>query len=268
MSRSNPSASGTPNPSTRWFEWNGEKGIVRYYDKEAKQNIEVGDHFGFVLLDQLGAVGGWHDPSESGIYSNEVRDTRQDVMVVKSFKGGVLAEGLYAAIKDKVNNSGGGFVANCYIAYKTDGGGFALGLIKFKGAALGAWMEFSKAHRAELDTKAVAITGFTEGKKGRVVFKTPIFGIKGLSKASNDEAVALDVVLQKFLAGYLTRTKRDQVEHVEDPSPSEMVPGHAGVSDAYEEIGEPSNITDDDIPFSWLPPLILPALGMLGAVLA
>ncbi len=80
MSRSNPNENGNPNPSTRWFEWNGEHGLVRYYDKQAEQQVEVGDDFTFMLLDQLGTVKGWHDASDSGIYANEVKDTRQDVL--------------------------------------------------------------------------------------------------------------------------------------------------------------------------------------------
>ena len=111
MSRSNPSENSNPNPAVRWFEWNGEKGLIRYYDKDAKQNVDVALPFTFLLLDQLGSVRGWHDASESGIYSNEVKDTRQDVLIVKAYKGGVLAEGIYKDIKDRVNNQGGQLVA-------------------------------------------------------------------------------------------------------------------------------------------------------------
>jgi hypothetical protein len=141
MSRSNPSENSNPNPAVRWFEWNGEKGLVRYYDKELKQNVDVGTEFRFILLDQLGSVRGWHDASDSAIYSNEVKDTRQETLIVKSFKGGTLAEGIYRDIKDRANSVGGQFVANCYIAFK-HGNGLAIGSLRFKGAALGAWMEF------------------------------------------------------------------------------------------------------------------------------
>jgi hypothetical protein len=242
VSRSNPHDNGAPNPAVRWFEWNGEKGVVRYYDKTAKQNIDVPLPFSFVLLDQLGTVKGWHEASQSGIYANEVKDTRQGVMVVKAFKGGTLAEGRYREIKDRVNALGGQFVSNCYIAFKHEDE-LAIGSIRFKGAALGAWMEFTKANRAELYRKAIAIGGFTEGKKGRVIFRVPTFGIVGLSADSNNQAVALDLELQKFLTGYLKRTTRDQVEHVADVHDYEGPPP--------DDYGEPpaSTITDDDIPF-------------------
>lgn len=240
MSRSNPTDN-TPNPATRWFEWNGEQGTVRYYDKAEKKNIDVGTEFSFILLDQLASVGGWHEASESGIYSNEVRDTRQDVMLVKSFKGGTIAEGLYKAIKDKASVAGGYFVANCYIAYK-NGDGLTIGSLKFKGAALHAWTEFVRANRAGVYEKAIEIHGFTEGKKGRVVYRVPELRLKDLSPASNSAAVELDKQLQAYLEAYLKRTKREQVEAA---APTDDLDQRH--DDPYHQAT--SAPSDDDIPF-------------------
>jgi hypothetical protein len=244
MSRSQPTDLAV-NPATRWFEWNGEHGGVRYYDRDLKKNVEVPTPFTFVLLDELGSVRGWHDASQSGIYSNEVRDTRQDVLVVKAFKGGTLAEGLYQAIKDRVNVMGGRFTANCYIGYKSDRG-LALGSIKFKGGTLGAWMEFRKAHRADLYSQAVEITGYTEGKKGRVVFRVPTFRLKALSPDSNTQAIDLDKELQAYLDVYLAKTKRDQVETVGTLADNDrdVVP-----TDEDHDYRTPSDIDDIDVPF-------------------
>jgi hypothetical protein len=236
MSRSNPSENTNPNPATRWFEWNGEHGVVRYYDKEAKKNVDVGSDFTFILLDQLGSVRGWHDASDSGIYSNEVKDTRQDALVVKAFKGGTIAEGIYKDIKDRVNVVGGQFVANCYIAFKGDGGALAIGSLRLKGAALGAWMEFCKSHRADLYKKGIRIKGFTEGKKGKAVFRVPNLSTKETSPETDAAAIALDTTLQEFLRRKLARTKRDQVDVQES------------VAHAYDDCGfvedEPERVTN------------------------
>jgi hypothetical protein len=222
MSRSNPQDN-APNPATRWFEWNGEAGAVRYYDKAAKKNIDVPLPFTFMLLDELATVRGWHEPSQSGIYANEVRDTRQDVLIVKAFKGGTLAEGLYKDIKDRVNTVGAGFNANCYIAFKNGDERLSIGAIRFKGAALGAWMEFRKTHRSNLYEQAIEVHGYDEGKKGRVIFRVPKFRLKALSSETNAQAVALDKSLQAFLADYLKRTKREQADvtaaHHDEPQP-------------------------------------------------
>lgn len=239
MSRSNPSDNSAPNPSTRWFEWNGEAGTVRYYDKDEKKNIEVGSDFTFILLDQLGSVRGWHEASQSSIYSNEVRDTRQGVLIVKSFKGGTLVEGLYKDIKDRANSVGGQFVTNCYIAFKKDGA-LAIGSLRFKGSALGAWMEFCKAHRGDLFTKAVRIHGFTEGKKGRIIYRMPVLEVAALTTATNEEALALDKTLQTFLKAYLKQTTRDQME---------AVPAHLRDEDVAPMTDHGAPLTDDEIPF-------------------
>jgi len=243
MSRSNPQQNLT-NPATRWMEWNGEQGVVRYYDKEKKENVDLGADLTFLLLDQLGCVNGWHDPSNSGIYSNEVRDSRAEVLLVKSFKGGVIAEGLYKAIKDRVNTAGGSFHAQCYVAYKNGGGALSIGSLKFKGAALHAWAEFAKANRGDLDSKAVKIEGFTEGKKGRIVYRVPVFKMVNTSAETDAQAVALDKQLQVFLDSYLKRNKRDQVE-----APAQHVDHEDMAQEATSYDHVPPHTDEDEPPF-------------------
>lgn len=239
MSRSNPQDH-LANPAVRWFEWNSETGGVRYYDKTTQRNIDVDLPFTFILLDQLATVKGWHDASSSGIYANEVRDVSQDVLVVKSFKGGVLAEGRYKTIKESIKAQGGRFVATCYMAFKDAEDGLVIGTIRFKGAALQAWMEFEKANRNAVYKQAVTIIGSTEGQKGRVKFHTPTFKLTNVSEDTNRIAVALDRELQTFLTAYLRKTKQQQAEHAAvEPQPE---PPMVGASITTE-------LTDDDIPF-------------------
>lgn len=243
MSRSNPSEH-LSNPSTRWFEWNGEKGLIRYYDKEKKENVDVPLPFAFILLDELASVRGWHDASGSGIYSNEVRDTTQEIMVVKSFKGGTIAEGKYRDIKDRVNSAGGDYNANCYIAYKQGDDTYVIGSLRMKGAALGAWMEFRKANRNAIYKQAIRITSYTEGKKGKVTFRVPVLSLAPVSEKAEAAAVQLDKELQEFLSGYLRKNKRDQADAVADSPhiPDEEMAWMAGTDDY-------APVTDDDIPF-------------------
>jgi hypothetical protein len=228
MSRSNPHES-APNPATRWFEWTGELGVVRYYDKVAAKTVDLPLPFTFLLLDELSSVRGWHDASDSGIYSNEVKDTRQDLLIVKSFKGGTIAEGLYRDIKDRVNSAGGKFTMNCYIAFKNGGEQLAIGSLRFKGAALHAWSDFRKNHRADIYKKAVQIVGYTEGKKGRITFRVPTMKLVDISVQTDVAAVALDSQFQEWLAGYLKRKKSDQVDppvdHDEDASDGDSASG-------------------------------------------
>lgn len=206
MSLSNPTTN-TPNPATRFFEWGGDSGTLHYYDKTKKENIQVDSKFVFILLDQLSTIKGWHEPTGSGIFANEVRDTRIEPFTVKSFKGGELCRGLYQNIKDTITAHGGKFTANLYIAYKGDDGKLQIGSLQFKGGALSTWFDFQKAHRNELTEQALQIAGSESKKNGSVNFKIPKFVLKPISADTLAEAVKLDKQLQEYLAGYFERSK-------------------------------------------------------------
>lgn len=226
MSRSNPIDS-VRNPATRWFEWAGgnDGGFIRWYDKEAKESVTVPLPFTFLLLDELSTVKGWHDPSGSGIYANEVRDTRQDVLVVRSFKGGELASGIYKAIKDRVATQGGHYCASLYLGYK-DGSELKIGNLTLKGAAASAWMEFKRSAPTKKDAAgrslrayyvdAVKITEYEQLKKGATVYRVPVFSLQQVSEDSNRQAAALDAELQTFLADYLRRPKGEVAQPQSD----------------------------------------------------
>lgn len=247
MSRSNPTE-GARNPSTRWFEWAGgsDGGYVRWYNKDTKENVKA-EPFAFLLLDELSTVKGWHEPSESAIYANEVKDTRQDVLVVRSFKGGDIANGIYQDIKDRVAVKGGHYVASLYIAYK-DGEALKIGNLGLKGAAAGAWMDFKRNAPTKKDAAgktlksyfvdAVKIAGYEDAKKGGTAYRVPVFKLAEVSPSTNEQAIALDAELQAFLAEYLKRPKAEAAKPENAEESEEPQRGKAHVDDL-----------DDDIPF-------------------
>lgn len=239
MSRSNPTDN-SPNPAKRWFEWDGSTGNIRYYDKTAKETVRVGDKFTFMLLDQLATIKGWHDASESGIFSNEVKDTRSEPFVVKAFKmKEPIAEGFYKNIRDRVIAAGGHFTTNCYIAFKSAGEGLEIGSLQFKGSVLSAWMEFAKENCSNLFDKAVRIDGSEQGKKGNITFFTPKFTLIAASEEGNAQATDLDRVLQEYLKGYFGRTRVEQAAPV-DEHPADNPP---------PEESRSAPLDDDEIPF-------------------
>lgn len=263
MSRSNP-IDGIRNPATRWFEWSGgnDGGFVRWYDKDTKAAVKVPLPFTFLLLDELSTVKGWHDLSESGIYANEIRDTRQDVLVVRSFKGGELASGIYKSIKDRVAAQGGHYCASLYFAYK-DGDDLKIGNLCLKGAAASAWMEFKRSAPTRKDANgrslrayfidAVKIAEFEQLKKGATVYRVPKFSLQQVSEESNRQAVALDADLQTFLADYLKRPKTDAASpadsHEPQPNATETT---KHVDDFADDIPWRDKVevpADEDMPF-------------------
>lgn len=248
MSRSNPTAE-IINPSTRWFEFNGDTGIIQYYDKEEKKKIDVPLPFTFIILDSLATVKGWHEASKSGITANEVRDITKDVLMVKSFKGGEIAQGFYREIKDKVGMAGGGYVSSIYIAFKS-GDHYFIGNVQFSGASLNSWVEFSKANRAQLMKQAISIVGTTDHQKGKVKYKMPVFALKEVSEAANQIATDLDKELQAYLDLYLKSKKvTEQVaERQEHPAEvSQEVDHMDNGKDGWKPIEEEPIV--DDLPF-------------------
>lgn len=207
MARSNPNE-GSPNPAKRWFNWQGSDGNLSYYDKEEQKNIEVALPFEFILLDRLAVVKGWHDASESGITSNEVRRIQDEPFTVRAFKmKEVIARGLYSDIKDKVKSQGGKFNTNLYIAFTDDSGSLAIGSLMLHGAAMSAWFEFenNKENKPLLYAKGITIGEYKEGKKGGIKFRVPVFEFVDLPEEMDDQAGELQKELKVYLSKYLSR---------------------------------------------------------------
>ena len=247
MSRSNPTDN-SPNPSERWMEWKGKDGHLEFYDKAKKEAVNVPLPFTFILLDRTATVRGYNNRLKSGIYSNEVRDTRSDRFVVKLFAGGIMAEGVWADIKDKVTarSAGGVFAINNYIAFK-HGNEIKLGAIQMSGCSLSPWFDFEKEHRApvedpsnpgktiqELFARAVVMTRGTPNTSGDVPFVPPAFALTDIKPDTNAKAIELDRRLQQYLEGYFKRTKIQQVE-----TPGETPAAHrhpSAVPESPEEV--------------------------------
>ncbi len=247
MSRSNPTEH-ISHPCTRWFEWDGSNGEVRFYDKDSKKNIIIGSKFQFMVLDKLSIIKGWHDASESGITSNEVRDTKSERLVVKAFKGGILAEGFYTNIRDRIKALGGYYTTNLYIAYK-GANGMMLGSIQFAGAALNAWVDFEKENRDAIWKKAIKIDGYVEGKKGKITFRVPKLSAVEITQQSDVEAQTLDKLLQVFLKSYFGRTRVDQIAKPSvDGEPESPIDEETAAALARGTNPEPEP-ERDDVPF-------------------
>ncbi len=238
MSRSNPSQE-IVHPCTRWHEWAGAKdqGHVRYYDRDKKENVHLKPDFTFILLDEMKTVKGWND-KYGGIGANEVRDTTAEPMCVKFYKSpNPIATGIYADIRETVIAAGGHFQLNLYIAYRV-GAKLEIGSLQFKGGALAQWSAFKKKHRMEVYTQAVRIKGSTLGKKGNVEFTLPKFELCEITPESDEQAKALDVILQEYLKAYLAKTTpakavatEKATPHVVADEPESATPDHVDYTD-------------------------------------
>lgn len=197
MSRSNPTGEKPQNPCTRFFEWNGEEGYFYYYDKEAKQKVEVKLPFAFLVLDQLSTIKGWSDADQSAIWSNEVKYLDKQKLAVFTKKGKQI-EGIYEVIKGKV--SGSKYTKAVYVAYYNAQKQLEIGCILMSGASLNAWIEFTGNHN--VNKGAIRVESFTTGKKGKVEYRMPAFIGFDCKPETDAKATELDKVLQAYLTEY------------------------------------------------------------------
>lgn len=266
MSRSNPT-SNQAHPASRWFEWDGENGRVRYFDKEATgmkdgkevkgANVDVPIPWAFLTLEETSSVRGWNESAGSGIFSNEVKDTRDQPMLVKMFNGKEIANGLYSQIRDTVVARGGHFNSNIYLLFKNGEGKPDLGVLQLKGAALSAWMDFRKKAGKALWDKAVVIKDKLYGKKGKIEFFTPVFDLKDVSAETNASALKLDSeVVQPYLTEYFARGASKAAAAPAQPSAfltedgldkDDVKPPGKDEADDTQSFREP--IEDDSLPF-------------------
>lgn len=234
MSRSKPNI--TNNPCSWWLEWDGKEGNLRYYDKDKKQNIPVSVPFTFMWIENLTKITGWSDRDKAGIYSNEVRNLFDEVLTVKVYGGGVIAQGYSAEIKDAVKARGGKFTASVYIGYK-DNDELKLGNISFKGAALNAWINFFNDKKTEAHQSAITIASYEEGQKGSVSYRVPVFKLHEASDEMNAQAIELSDTFEDYLSKLPVKVspKEEQSEQADN--------------EQFDNENTVDDQVDDDLPF-------------------
>ncbi len=208
MSRSNDTS--IKNPALKFFQWKGADGGFKFYDKDKKENIDVPLPFQFIVLDTLSTIKGYDDNAGSGFWSNEIRNTKTDILTVRS-KGGICATGLYEKVITDRNCTGAKYCQSVYIAYK-EGKDLKIGNIQIQGAALGSWIEFCKKN--DIYKISISVKSFTEGKKGKTIYQIPTFLVGTVSEEINAKALELDKELQIYLNAYLKNNAKESVADI------------------------------------------------------
>lgn len=205
MSLSNPKAE---NPVTKWIEFKGSTGKFQYWDKATETNIELPlNKIGFIVLDELNTISGYHSSAESGIYSNEISDLSHETLTVKVFKTNIQITGLYKDIKDNIKAIGGKFTKSVYAALITGKDSLELVNFKMSGSGFAGWLD----KHINLLKQGVKVTGLKDGEKGATKFKIPVF--EGFDMPENLRLKAVD--MDKELQEYLKQYKSKQIETAE-----------------------------------------------------
>lgn len=202
MARADAYRTQTESPVTKYLTWSSDNKCFSYYDKEKKENVNVKLPITFIHLDELSTIKGWHDASSSGIFSNEVRSTKNQELNVRAFKGGELVKGLYQDIKLRIASFGGHYICSLYAFMDGEIVNIAL-----KSSSLMVWSEFAKENRKAFLGTTIQVASFTDGKKGAVKFSTPLFSLgKPISLEQNEKAEAAYDLLKEYIDSRTTST--------------------------------------------------------------
>jgi len=172
MARSDAYKTAVESPVTAYLNWSSNDKCFTYWNKETSQMSKVALPVTLIHFDEFATIKGFHDKSNSSIFSNEVKSTKFEELTVRSYKGGELAKGLYADIKAKVNEIGGSYHTSLYALSN----GKIIN-IAMKGAVVQAWSEFTKENRKNFLGNFIEINSSLDAKKGSVKYSVPVFTI-------------------------------------------------------------------------------------------
>ena len=220
MARSDAYKSTTESPVKKYLSWSSNDKCFTYYDRELKENKKLALPLKFVHLDEMATIKGWHDPSSSGIYSNEVKSTKNEPLTVRAFKGGDLASGLYQDIKLKVNGLGGDYHASIYLFLNGE-----VVNLSIKGSALMTWSDFAKQNRKSFLGSYIEITGALDAKKGSVKYSVPVFKSGGsIELSTNEKAEDAYDTLQAYFKSRKEGQSAQTTEEISHPAVAEFAP--------------------------------------------
>lgn len=191
------------NPTSKFLEWKSNNKSFSYYDKETKQNVEVKLPITFIVLEEYHCIKGFSDSDQTGIYSNEVLQIGTEEMEVRSYKGRIIAKGLYKDIKGAVNAAGGNYHKSIYAVTKEG----ELINISLKGAAVSKWSKLvEKGAWKRLSDEWISIESAEDHKKGMVKYSTPNFVFNtSLSENEFKTVKAKATELENYLTTYFAK---------------------------------------------------------------
>lgn len=198
MSRTTQKKASNPLPISGYIRFSGSEGVWTYYESESKTNYNFTE-LNAVLVDVRSSITGWNEETNSRIYSNLVKNTRQTPMRVMGGAGGELANGLYNDIKDEVKKKGGRFATNLFALVEIDDT-YVPVMITLSGGALGEWMNLTKnLDFGDLFSNQVKMTIGEQHRKGAVKYYLPKFEMTELSDDIREQADRFDhEVLQPY----------------------------------------------------------------------
>lgn len=233
----------TQNPASKFIEWSGDLNTFFYFDKEKKEKVLLNSDLYIISLDQLTTISGFSEKNNSGIWANEIKDLKNDILIVKC-KSGILISGKYDEIKEKLSNLGAKYTKSVYAAIiiPQENSIPKLELVNFKfhGSSVAPWIE---AKVGDDGSVIVLKKGTEQKKKGKTVYYEPIIIKTKVREDILEKAISLDKELQLYLKKYFSKTIEAGTVISENNSEIEQRKGDLiqSISKEIEEV--------DDLPF-------------------
>jgi hypothetical protein len=239
MARSDAYTATLQTPVKKFLTWSSNDKCFTYWDKNSESDKVLSLPINFVHFDEWATVKGWHEDSESRIFSNEVKSTLVEPFAVKAWKHkGVLLEGLYQAIKEKLEIIGGKYSVSLYAELDGEIVNFS-----FKGAALAAWSDFSKENRKSFLGNYVKISGGLDAKKGSVKYTVPVFEIGGAISADVSDASDKNYdLLQAYFKARKTNAESGKEEYLDNTPEPAIIPMQESSIPAFDEPADTSEL--------------------------
>jgi hypothetical protein len=232
MSKSQPTVT---NPCAKFIEFKSDTGTFFYFDKsigEKGKNVEIPMPVYFAVLDELSTITGYNKRHDCGIYSNECHSVKNEILRVKTFKGGESVTGLYADIRDNIVAMGGKFTKSVYALLIHDDLSTEFVNFKFRGAAFSAWLD----KKINVNQFIIGVTECVEEVNGKNTYQVPIFKAYKMSPEIDAAAIEQDKVLQEYLKVYKAQipekelAKAEAVNELTDPPKKEEFVANPGWS--------------------------------------
>ena len=234
------------NPASKFIDF--KDGKFQYYDKQTEKNVILDLPLYFIVLDELSTISGYCEKAKSGIYSNEVHKISDEVLNVRTFKGGEQIIGFYKDISDAIARLGGRFTKSIYaLLINSETRETELVNFKFRGAAFSGWID----KKFNPEKYAVGIMETYEATKGKTVYQVPVFRSFKITSELDLQARETDIKLQSYLSTYKSYQVEKETSETEVAKETiETNDEYVGIKDKIMEQkkNEPP-IGEDDLPF-------------------
>jgi len=225
-------------PVQLYYDWRSDENSFCYYDKDADIRIPAGIPFKFAVLKQVVRITGVDPNGNIGLYSNEVRYTTKEELIVRRQDNTEVARGFWKDIKDVVKNYGGHYTK---IVYAMDIDNVVI-CLRIRGESLLSWGHVVGKYERRQNDEWILNDSFEEKEytqsDGKVQpYSVPSFKFGG--SLSTDEMNQVNEsydLLYQYFEGRSNNTSQSQT----------TVPSQSGPP---ADLFVPPAQDDDDLPF-------------------